>query len=193
MAEMITDGTGGGFSAKVSKENNLHIFGATQTEDQSATEDGESYNLNTGFVTITATTAMVYLKNNEDEDIKVDAVAAGVKTGTFTDTGFFAIVRNPTAGTMITAANNVDMNQNRNFGSSQTLSNSLALKGASGETFTDGDDVAFLLQGSGRLFAGINFVIPKGNSIGVRYEPDLASGSVDVYVALVVHLANQDE
>ena len=99
------------------------------------------------------------------------------------------IVRNPTAGTLIDGATAVDMNQNRNFGSNNTLADSLAYKGAEGNTVTDGDDIIQFYTGAGsRLFASINLVLTKGSSIAVTIDTNTSSGTTNVYAALVLHL-----
>jgi hypothetical protein len=195
MAEQIIDGTGTGQRVKIDNNNQLHTFSITETEQQQATDKGNSYNLNTGWVTISADSAVMYFKNDEDLPFVIDAVAVGFKTGTQADIGTITLVRNPTAGTLIDAATNVDMNQNRNFGSSKTLkSTSLAYKAtASGQTFTDGDDIAIFAQSdTGRLFATIDFELPKGSSVGVQVDPNLSSGTIEVYVALIGYLKDVD-
>jgi hypothetical protein len=93
--------------------------------------------------------------------------------------------RNPTGGTLISGATNVDMNQNRNFGSNIALTADV-YKGASGNTVTGGNDIAqFYQTGQGRLFASIGFDLPKGSSIAIEIDPNLSSGSVNVYAAII--------
>ena len=190
MAEEIIDGTGSGKRAKVDTNNQLHVFGVTETEQQQATDIGNSYNLNTGWVSLAAETAIMWFKNDEDTSFVVDAIAVGFDTGTQADIGTITVVRNPTAGTMITAAIAVSMNENRNFGSSNTLATTtLVYKGATGETFTDGSNIAIFAQSdTGRLFATVDFELPKGSSIGIRVDPNLSSGTVNCYAVLIGYL-----
>ncbi len=192
MAEEIKDGTGTGKKAKVDANNFLHTFSVVEDEQQFATSNGESYNINTGWVNISDTTAMIYFKNNEETDFVITAIAAGLKEATVTNTPSIYVLKNPTAGTIISGAVDVDINENRNFGSSQTLkTTSFAYKGTDLNTFTDGSDVLLIAQtANGRLFAGIDIDLPKGSSVGVRVEPDLSAGTIDCYVALIGYVKN---
>ncbi len=109
--------------------------------------------------------------------------------GTATEMVKITVVRNPTAGTIVDNATAVDINSNRNYGSSLTLSDSLAYKGATSETMTDGDD-HILIQAalSSRVFATIDEVIPKGKSLGIKIDPPAGNTSMVVYAALICHL-----
>jgi hypothetical protein len=134
----------------------------------------------------------MYVKNNDSEGrtLKVDAIAVGIgSAATLSDLPVITIVRNPTAGTVISDAAAVDMNQNRNFGSSETLTVD-AYKGAEGKTLTGGDDIIIFYQAEGgRLFASIDLDVPKGSSIGVQITPTgLSAGTMNIYCALVCHL-----
>jgi hypothetical protein len=188
MTHAIKDGTGQGYLAEVSSDNKLRVRSITETAIEHATELGNAYNINTGEITISADSAILYFKNNEEEDFFVDAVALGITDGTQSDIQKVTVIKNPTAGTIISGATDVDMNVNRNFGSSKTLSDSLAYKGASGNTFTDGDDTALFYQSdNGRLFATVGFLLPKGSSVGIELDVNLSSGSVTVYGAIIGH------
>lgn len=159
----------------------------TESEQLEALEIGEAYNINTGNITITAASGILYFKNDEVDPFVVSAIALGVGTGTTSDIGEVTVYRNPTAGTLISGASAVDMNQNRNTGSSKSLkSTTLAYKGASGNTITDGNAIALLYQGtSGRLFANVDLEVARGGSIAIHYDPKLSSGNCKVYAALI--------
>ena len=188
----IKDGNSGNI-AKVNDDNRLTTQGVVETEELDAIKEGAGYNINTGQIVITATTACLYIKNNEDKDMVVSAIVVGVGTpqggnAVFSNAVEIFIVRNPTAGTMITSPTNVDMNQNRNYGISTALTAD-AYKGSTGETFTDGDDIILIDQnGAGRVFAPINMVLKKGNSIGIRIVPNIDATNVEVYVAAILYL-----
>lgn len=186
----IKDGSSGNV-AKVNLKNQLYTFTVIETETQEAAALGNSYNINTGEINLTSSTesGILYIKNNEDSDLVIEAIAVGVgSAGTVTDVSTITIIRNPTAGTVISDASTVSMNQNRNFGSSKTLAVN-AYKGDEGKTFTDGDDVAVLYQSAGgRLFAGLNFELPKGSAIGVKIDTQTSSGTTKVYAAAVCYL-----
>lgn len=188
MSFTILDGTGSGKAAAVGNDNRLKTRAITETVIQAANDDGEGFNFNTGPVSITGNTAIMYLKNNGDRDLIVDAIAVGLGTATVSNPPRLFVVKNPTAGTIVSGASSVSMNQNRNFGSSEVF-DGLVYKGASGDTFTDGSDtILFYQNANGRLYASTDVQLPKGTSIGIRIEPQLSSGSISVYAALVCHL-----
>jgi hypothetical protein len=197
MADTIKDGKGTGYLARVDKNNRL-VTDAIVTDDSlDATLIGNSYNINTGEITLTnaADTPVLYLKNNETEDLIIRAVAIGLGPTTNGTGGIpkITIVRNPTTGTIITSTpTDVDMNSNRNYGSTKTLTVD-AYKGATGDTMTDGTDHLFFYQTtSGRLFATIDEVLPKGSSIGVKIEPQASNDDMTCYAALVCHLFDEN-
>ena len=70
---IIQDGAGTGNRVKV-RGNKL--FSHTITEDESlhASENGDAYNINTGTIGLTSTTAsgVLYIKNNESRDLVID-------------------------------------------------------------------------------------------------------------------------
>lgn len=187
------DGTGAGFKAKVDGNNRLHVQAVQVTEVQRATEVGDAYNINTGDISYATSGSMLYFKNNEDQDFILQSIAVGVGTGSVSEIGTVTIVRNPTGGDIITDATAPAMNQNRNFGSSKTLEDSLVYAGKSNGTVTGGNDIVQFYQGtSGRLFASIDMVIPKGSSLGIRYNPNLSSGTIKAYCALIGFLKDEE-
>ena len=189
---ILNSGAGKNYSAEVDVTNKLAVRSITESESVESTDLGNAYNINTGTIGLTSSTesAILYYKHNEDQPIIIEALAVGIgSAGTVTDSSVITLIKNPTAGTIISGATAVDMNQNRNFASSNTLLNSLAYKGAEGNTFTDGDDVGIFYQSAGgRLFAAINFELRKGNSIGVKIDTNTSSGTTNVYAALVAFL-----
>ncbi len=188
----IKDGTGSSNEAKVDENKQLHVFGITETEQQQATDFGNSYNINTGWISgVSGSTALLYFKNDEDASFVVDAIAVGFgRDALDTDVQTVRLIRNPKAGDIITQATNVDMKQNRNFGSSNTLkTTSLAYKGVNINTdFTDGDDIAIFAQNdNGRLFASIDFELASGSSLGITVDCE-TTGNNKVYAAIIGYL-----
>lgn len=189
----LEDATGQGAGAKVGATNRLYTASISESFEEYANKQGDAYNINTGTITLTsaADTPILYIKNNEDKDLIVVAIAvgAGPSTGAATDANAaITVVRNPTAGTTISNANAVDINQNRNFGSSKALTAD-AYKGATGETMTDGDDALLLyMSENSRLFATVNLIVPKSKSIGIKFDPAASNTSQDVYAAVICHL-----
>ena len=186
----LNDGSGKGFSAKVDSNQRLHTQAVTETEAVHAAEIGDAYNLNTGLISITGDATLMYIKNNEDQDMVVEAIAIGDFEGiTHSDDPYLTLVRNPTGGDLITDADvSGVMNQNRNFGSNKSLTADF-YKGKVGGTLTSGDDIALLqVTPGGRSFFNISFILPKGASMGVKLTANVSSGSANMYGAFIVHL-----
>lgn len=189
---ILENGAGNGNKLKINGRNEAHVFSISESEAQAATEEGDAYNINTGDITLTTSTssALLYFKNDEEQDVIVEAIALGFKNTTCTDTNLGVyVVRNPSTGTIIDDASAVGMNQNRNFGSSKTLkSTTLAYKAsAQSKTFTNGDDIILInANKDNRTYAGINIEVPRGSSIGIRV--DSASLATTAYAALIIHV-----
>ena len=190
MSEAILDGFGSGNLAEVSRDGKLRVRAISETSIDHAAEIGLAYNINTGDIASLANgeSALLYFKNNEDQGLFIDAIAVGITDGTASDIHKVTVVRNPTGGTIVSTASDVDMNVNRDFSSASSLSDSLAYKGADTLTITGGEDAAqFYMGDNGRLFAGVSFYLPKGTSIGIKLDLALSSGTVTAYAALISH------
>jgi len=198
MGEIIKSGVGNGYSAKVNANNRLYTHTVSIDENLQATKMGRSYNVNTGVITLTdaVETPILYLKNNETQDLHITAIAIGVGPSTGGSGGIpkITIIRNPTSGSIIdTTPTDVDINSNRNYGSSNTLSVT-AYKGATGDAMTDGDDhIIFFQNSSGRLFATIDELLTTSKSIGIKFAPQASNTSQDVYAAIICHVEDPNE
>jgi hypothetical protein len=191
MAESIIDGTGTGNVAKVDSRNRLSTLSISETTSESAARDGNSYNINTGTINLTSAneSGVLYIKNNGDNDIVLLQIGylVGNSTG---GTGDFnaKVVFNPTGGTVISGATSVDVNVNKNAGSSKTLTVD-CYKGAEGNTITGGNDTYLsLLPSAGRSYV-INtgsIHLPKGSSLGITLTPQSSNTSTDVQIFLAV-------
>jgi hypothetical protein len=127
--------------------------------------------------------------NEDEEDFFVDAIAVGLKNGSATDVQGIYLVSNPTGGTLVAAATDCDMIENRRVGDGKTFGSDTKIykATASGQTLTGGSDSALFAQNDqGRLYANVDFLLPKGQAIGVRLER-LGAFSGDVYCALIGH------
>lgn len=191
---MITDGAGGCNRARVDKGNRVHTFGITLDSDQHATEKSDSYNINTGLITLTSAdeSACLWIKNQETRDLKITniIVILGPSTnGSSTDTTHVRVYKNVTTGSIIDSTpTDVAVNSNRNFGSSKTL-NVLAYVGAEAETFTDGSThIESLISPGNRVPFAIDEDLPTGKSIGVSIEPNDSNSSMKCMIAVVCHL-----
>jgi len=196
MAEQIENGGSGvKIGMHVDKNEQAHVFALNRTVNQDAVRKGNAYNLNTGTIGLTSTTAsgVFYFKNNEspvngESSFIIDALAIGIDNqGTQAGACIVTVVRNPTGGTLISNAVDVDMNQNRNFGSSNTL-DSLVYKGVEGDTITGGSDIAIFYQNAGtRGYYTIDMEVPKGSSVAVKIDTQTTSGTTNLYVAGIGH------
>lgn len=186
MAEQILDGNGTGYKAKVGNDNRLQVRALSETEVIHNAELGTAYNINTGLISVSGDATLVYLKNNSDNSFIVTAIATGAFDGiTHSDSPYFTLVRNPTGGDIISDASAVAMNANRNFGSSRTASIDV-YKGKTGGTMTGGSDIAILqAPKTGRGFYTIDFLLPKGASLGLKVTANLTSGSANYYAAVI--------
>ena len=193
----LNDNTGQNWGAKVSKSNRLYVTAVQQSEQGHATNLGNSYNINTGLITLTTAgeSGVLYLKSNEDNHLYISAVVlilGPATAGSATDTTRIRVYKNPTTGTLISAATNVDTNSNRNFSSSKTLAVN-AYKGVEGSTITNGTThIESLIDPGTRVFFNINEVLTKGDSIAVSIEPNDSTTNMKVMSAIVCHLGDVD-
>lgn len=186
---ILEDGTGTNNAVKVDDDNRLHVKAVSDGLALDSTKNGNSYNLNTGIINITGNATLMYLKNNGDKDIVIEAIALGALGGaTHSESPYITLVRNPTGGDLITdATTSGTLNQNRNFGSNNQAQVDF-YKGKTGGTLSGGDDIAILqTSGSSRSFYTINFVLPKGSSMAVKLEANISSGSSNWYAAFIIH------
>lgn len=194
---IIDDGTGKGYKQAVDERHNAHVFAVTETEIEDSTRQGLAFNINTGVINISSgsatRTGILYVYNDEDDDLIINAAIGwvGERTATTTDTPLFYLVRNPTAGTTITNATAADMaGVNSNFGSNNTLkTTTLVYKGADGDgAFTGGTDYAILggKEETRSSYPELNIELPRGASIGVEVDLN-TSGAANVYFALITH------
>lgn len=197
MAETLKDGTGDGYQARVTPNHQLRMVGVELTEVQDATSKGNSYNINTGRVSLTSTTAsgVLYISSDEspvngESALIIDAIAIGIDSlGTTSGMAEIKIIRNPSSVSFSTVT---DMNVNRNYGSSNTL-DSLFYKGGEAETVTGGDEFGIFLQNSGtRGFYDVNIEMPKGSSLAITMDTQTTAGTTDVYVAVICHRKDGD-
>lgn len=197
MSIEIVDGTGTGKQAKVDADNRLHTQSVTTSSQASASTRGDHYNINTGDVTLTtdSQSGLLYIKNNEDNNIIITSVVylIGNSTGGSGDVKL-DILKNPSGGTVISDATQADIIQNKNFGSPKTLTADI-YKGGEGKTLTGGS-----LAYSSRLSsAGTSYIIEtgdiiltKGSKIAVRITPPSGNTSMIVQIAVAAYLKGDE-
>ena len=189
---IIEDGASGR-TARVNSDNTLATHSINITEAEHASDLGQSYNVNSGLITLTsaAESGVLYFKSNENINVHIDSfiIILGPSTGgSATDTTQVRVYSDPTAGTLISGAVNADTVQNRNVGSSATL-DALTYKGATGNTITDGTILLESLVSPGsRAVFNIDITVPKGKAIAISYEPNDSNTSMKVMAAFACHI-----
>jgi hypothetical protein len=198
MGEIIQDGTGKSYGAKVDVDGRLHVDSIGTDREAYSSQAGTSFNLNTGRITLTnasTVNAVMYVKNNENSPL--------VLTNFFYQTGastggsgniYVNILRNPTAGTIVSGATAGEINVNRNFGSSRALDVTF-YKGATGTTFTDGSIAleSILATATQRIAVSAGAItLPKGASIGINFTTPAGNTSMIVEFAIACYLETEE-
>ena len=190
--EFSFNGSTGGFKqVQVTERGRLAVYSESQSSTTFSAIEGDAYNITTGVLSgiSTADSALLYFKYLDDGILIVDSLIVGIDDADANNPQLITLLRNPTAGTIVSDASAATI-ANRNFASSNELTNSLIYKAAApdAETFTDGDTFGiFYANDNSRLYAELDLVMKKGSSLGVKISPALASGNLDCYVALVCH------
>lgn len=187
---IIKDGTGTGcYSAKVTKNNRLQTSGVNLSLIEIASESGDTYNLNTSTVALSTTgeSALLYLKNNEDDDLIIDSLIVNIKDYVGTNgQPTLKIYKKPTAGTLISAATLAEQH-NRNYGSSKTLDVTL-FQGVEGSTITSYESVIPVFLPSTAVLTLVQFdtiiVLPKGASMAISYVPPSGMTTTNIVAAV---------
>ena len=194
MAEIIQDGTGKAYGAKVDIDGRLHTDSINTARDEYYSQKGYSFNVNTGLITLTnaaTDNAVIYIKNNEAYNLIITNFfyQTGASTGGSGNI-IVSIYRNPTTGTIVSGASPVEINANRNFGSSRLLLVD-AYKGVTGSTFTNGSKAleSILATATQRVSVSAGSItLPKGASIGVQFKTPTGNTSMVVEFAIACYL-----
>ena len=189
MGFQIQDGTGSSKKAKVSNSNRLFVESVTRSEREEEALLGEAYIVGSGFVelTTTGTSAVLYFKNNEDEDLVVTRFLIGVKKSVGGTENFITgiIYKNPTS--MVSGTTNSLILNNVNFGSSNTLNIDSEI-GQTGASLAGGSAYLATVAPTENLTAeDASTIIPKGSSIGVFITPPPGNTSIEVSIGINLH------
>lgn len=191
---MFIDGANNpGNRAYVDNEGHVLARSKSISEQTDAAQKGQSFNFNTGTLTLTTDTesSLFYVKNNEDQDIVISRVfvTMGPSTGGAGKNWSAKIVANPTGGTVISAGTD-KAPQNFNFGSSQTL-DSVAKVGGQAFTCTGGSVPVEFLFPSDAYRTQVPFesiVLPRGSSLCFSVTPPAGNTSVVIQAGLNAYL-----
>ena len=163
---IIEDGTGKGYQAKVDSENRIQSFATSISESQEKTIVGNAFTVGTSMpIDLTGTTesAVLFFDNNGDDDIVVTNIFVLV-SGTTAPVGV-SIVRNPNAITPDTGTKGGSVT-NSNFGSSN-LPNITVIDGEEGATFQENNIWNYYFIETAYFSALGPFVLSKGSNFGV--------------------------
>ncbi len=195
MSEIIKDGTGNGYAAKVNELNQISSNAVSRSVENFGATLGYTFNVNTGTISLSSSnpSALLYLRNLGENDLYVGSIGYLLGNSTGGNGDLTArVVRNPSAGTIVSSAVDVGDIANKNFGSNRPLL-ATAYKGAEGNTLTDGTTAyESLLDSAGKQYviATGNVVLPRGSSIGIEVTPQAGNTSMDVQVFLAILDAN---
>ena len=189
MGFQIQDGTGSSKKVKVSDSNRLFVESVTRSEREEEALLGEAYIVGSGFVelTTTGTSAVLYFKNNEDEDLVITRFLIGVKKSSGGTENFVTgiIYKNPTS--MVSGTTNSLILNNVNFGSSNTLNIDSEI-GQTGALLAGGSAYLATVAPTENLTAeDASTIIPKGSSIGVFITPPPGNTSIEVSIGINLH------
>lgn len=192
MSTVIQDGTGSKLKAKVNSDNRMLTQSISESEFDHSVSKGQAYNINTEFITVTGSTEtpLLYIKNNEDNDLILNAwfIGTDADSGTSTRLNLLKIYKNPTYGTIISSGTDITP-VNRNFGSSNEL-NVIAKKGGDGFTVSGYQSTPVIYQTQGndqRNFGVVQLILAKGSSVVVTYQ-QYGLTSNDIYTGFQVYL-----
>jgi hypothetical protein len=196
---MIEDGLGTGLRAQVNAKNRLVTESVTFDREDDAISSGVGYQLTSGQVAYTNTSAGVpvgvfYMKNLEAVDVVLDRVVLMIGTATgATGDWFHRIIRNPTGGSLIGNAVPGGIS-NSNHGSANILNGGdFIYKGIETDDVTGGTGVPLPIQiQSNRILFPIGRRIPKNSSFAIEITPPAGiSAAISVTVCHVFVDVNQ--
>lgn len=197
MAEIIQDGTGKSYSAKVDIDGRLHVDSVNTDRESYSSQKGYSFNINTGLITLTnaaTDNGVIYVKNNENYNLVITNFfyQTGASTGGSGNI-IVSLYRNPTTGTLISGASAVEINVNRNFGSSRVLAVD-AYKGVTGSTITNGTKAleSILATATQRIAVSAGAItLPKGSTVAVQFRTPTGNTSMAVEFAIACYLEGE--
>lgn len=182
MSEMILDGTGKGYKAKVNSNSRLETFSISEERIADISKTGYSFLIGSDFISLTTTASfngLLYIKNNsstKDLFIKTIRICAD-GTGSVQ----CRLIRNPTTGTLISDANAAD-NLSANAGSNVNFDGLAYSASGDAKTVTDGSNwTQFINKMPGHSVQDYQgaIVIPNGQSVAITAKP---SASTDICV-----------
>lgn len=190
---MIQGANNPGNRAEVDNFGRIEAHAVSTSEQTDRAVIGETFNLNTGNITLTDAldTPIFFIKNDgEDRDLIVTRLfftfgASAGGSGVINAT----VVRGPTGGSILTDTA-LDI-FNFNFGSGNTISVDVNI-GATGSTVTGGSSpFRFLFTGDNQrhLIGFDSIVLPRGASMAITLQPPTGNTSMIIQSGLNLYLA----
>jgi hypothetical protein len=174
---LIQDGTGKGYFAKVSSNNRLTTESVVISAEDDSIRQGEGWQITSAPVAFTASTqsAILYIKNNGSRNFVLDraVLVLGTATGAAGD-WTFQVLRNPEeTGTIISNAVAAGIS-NSNHGSAKTP-DATSFRGVQGDTVDlagagTGAPLPIQTQSNRTVFP-LGRQLPTGSSIAFRLTP----------------------
>lgn len=178
MSQMILDGTGKAYKAKVNKDNRLETFSINEERIADVSKSGYSFLLASDFVSLTTTGAfngIIYIKNNsstKDLFIKTIRVCSDGSGSVQC-----RIIRNPTTGTLISDANKAEQ-LSSNAGSNVTFDGLAYAASGDAKTVTDGSNwTQFINRSPGHSIQDYQgaILLPNGQSMALTAKPSVST------------------
>lgn len=169
---LIQDGTGKGYLARVDGQNRLRTRAVTESEFDLATQSGEAFNINTLLQTMGAgNTALFRLSNNEPRAVIL--VGWFIGTDGITTTADNPLVSVYGGVTGFSGAETAVPIVNRSIGSARSFLLEAARPSTYPQTLVGAAANPVLYQtqpASGRVFGNVFISVPAGASVGIEIE-----------------------
>lgn len=188
MQSQIQDGKGNGYLVEVDSRNKLVTASTTQTEEEYHLAKGDGFNVETPVITLTsnAKSGVLYIKNNDDEDLVITGFfnLLGAISGTTSGDMYLYYEFDTVGGTLISSTSNIITPVNKRAGSTNVL-NATVLYGAEGKTTDTGlKKITSLSTGNGRNTLFVRVILPRGSSVSVSIKPFTGTTSMALIAAL---------
>jgi len=193
MSDLIKDGTGGGYFAKVTQNNRLASEAIVITGEDDAIRVGEGWQISSKPVVFTssAASAILYVKNTDARNFVLDraVLILGYASGAgAAENWTFRVMRNPEeSGTIVSNALAAGIS-NSNHGSSKQPAG-LLYRGVQGDTVDlagiAGGAPLPIQQESNRTIYPLGRQLPTGTSIAFQLTPPASTTSATA--VLVTH------
>lgn len=178
MSTQILDGSGSGYAAKVNSLNRLETFSIIENRVADVSKrTGLSFVLASDFISLTTTgsfNGIMYVKNESDKyDLYIDKVRT---CSDIMGNVQIRILRNPTAGTLVSDANLADQ-LSANVGKEEPFDGLAYSASGDGKTVTDGENFSqFINHSPGHSIQEYDgaVIIPRGKSIAMVAKPSVA-------------------